>query len=220
MNIILLGPPGAGKGTQAKRLQGALGLANIASGDIFRAIRVQNTDLGRRVRAIFDRGDYVPDDLTIDLVFARLDQDDARSGFILDGFPRTGVQAEALDTLLARQIRRLDLALYLTAPTDQLVRRICDRIICPNCNAIYNDTTKPPTMDLMCDICEHALERRTDGDPHVVASRLEIHRQQTLPLVEYYRAHGVLAEIDGSRPMATVNAEVDDAVGAAAGIAR
>jgi adenylate kinase len=219
MNIILLGPPGAGKGTQAKRLQGALNLANIASGDIFRTIRRENTELGRRIREVMDRGDYVPDDLTIDLVFARLDEPDARGGFVLDGFPRTRVQAEALDSLLARERRRIDLALYMTAPVELLAQRICARIICPNCNAIYNEATKPPKVGMMCDVCGHPLERRSDGEPEVVAARLETHRRQTQPLVEYYRAHGVLAEIDGSRVVEEVNRQVDNAVGAASGVA-
>jgi adenylate kinase len=219
MNIILLGPPGAGKGTQAGRLQ-ALGLANIASGEIFRAIRREDTELGHRIREIFDRGDYVPDDLTIELVFARLEEPDALRGFVMDGFPRTRVQAEALDELLGRRDRRVQLALYITAPTELLVRRICDRIICSNCNAIYNDATKRPRFDTICDMCGHVLERRSDSDPRVVTSRLETHRRQTQPLVEYYRGHGVLAEIDGALLQDDVNAQVDDAVHAASGVVR
>src|SRR5947209_158223 len=144
MKVILLGPPGAGKGTQAKRLEGLLGLPHVASGDIFRDIRRDNSPLAQEVKRYMDAGQYVPDDLTIRLVLDRLRKPDARRGFLLDGFPRTKPQAEALDEEMAKDGKHLDCAVYITAPTDVLVERLRERIICPQCHAIYNLSTKPP----------------------------------------------------------------------------
>jgi adenylate kinase len=214
LNIILLGPPGAGKGTQAKRLSAHLQLPHIASGDLFRAIRRENTPLARQVEGFMDRGQYVPDQLTIELVLARLQKPDASGGFLLDGFPRTKAQAEALDRWLAEKGQKVDVALYITAPTDLLVRRIAGRLICPRCGAIYNLETNPPKNDLICDVCGYQpVERRTDEDPEVARVRLETYKQQTKPLVEHYREQGSLVEIDGSQSMDAVEAQVDSAVG-------
>ena len=212
MNIILLGPPGAGKGTQAHRLEQVLHLCTISSGDIFRAIGRQNTPLAREVRSYLDRGDYVPDQLTIELVLARLAQTDAQSGFILDGFPRTGAQAEALDRALEQTGSKVDLALYITAPTEVLMDRIMGRIVCPQCSAIYNLASRPPRVPGVCDVCGHGLERRTDEDPNVVRTRLEAYLNQTQPVVAYYRNRGCLVEIDGSQPMGVVEDQVDAAL--------
>ncbi|MBV9278571.1 MAG: adenylate kinase [Chloroflexi bacterium] len=213
MNVVLLGPPGAGKGTQADRLKRHLNIPHIASGDLFRALARQDTPLAREVRTYMDRGEYVPDKLTIEMVLTRLQQPDARRGFLLDGFPRTLAQAQALDDALAKGGQKIDHALYITAPTELLVRRTTGRLVCTRCGAIYNLETKPPKNDLICDICGGKVERRSDESPDVVRVRLETYREQTQPLIDYYRTRGCLVTIDGSLSMEAVEQEVDRALG-------
>jgi adenylate kinase len=189
-----------------------LGCPHIASGDLFRAIVRGETPLAREVRGYMDRGEYVPDVLTIEIVLARLEEQDAQRGFLLDGFPRTLPQAEALDRALEHEGRQVDAVLYITAPTQVLVDRVAGRLICPVCHTIYNVVTKPPKRDMICDLEGQPLEMRTDEDPEVMRTRLEVYKRQTQPLVEYYARKGVLHEIDGSRPINEVTAEVDAAV--------
>jgi adenylate kinase len=212
-NVILIGPPGAGKGTQAKRVETELQLPHVASGDLLRDIRRLNTPLAQEVQGYMDRGEYVPDQLMNKLVLDRLNEPDARAGFLLDGFPRTQAQAEALDRAMAEEGRSLDRVLYITGPQDVLAKRIEDRIICPQCHAIYNQVTKPPLHDLTCDVCGHALERRTDQEPDIIRVRLAEYIRQTKPLVAYYRGKGILIQVDGARPMAEVKADIDGALG-------
>lgn len=213
INIVLFGPPGAGKGTQAQRLQSTLGLPVIVSGDIFRAMRRDDTPLGREVRDILDRGAYVPDALTIEVVLGRLRQTDASGGFILDGFPRTDTQALALDDFLTAKAQKVDVALHVTAPTAVLEYRLTSRVICPQCNTIYNLISKPPQRDMICDLDGSTLERRSDEQLETIRQRLLTHQTETEPLIDYYRRQGGLIEIDGSRPMAEVEAEIDNALG-------
>jgi adenylate kinase len=213
MNVILLGPPGAGKGTQATRLEAALGLPHIASGDIFRAIVRQNTSQSEEIRHYYDQGKYVPDDLTIQLLLDRLHQPDAKQGFLLDGFPRTTAQAEALDRALAKEGRRVDAVIHLSAPEELLLRRIDGRLVCPSCGAVYNAATNPPAVDGLCDVCGHQVERRSDEAPEVVRNRLHAYIEQTHPLVEYYRLCNCLTEIDASRSPDAVEEEIDMALG-------
>jgi adenylate kinase len=194
-------------------LSALLGLPHIASGDLFRAILDEETDLAREVRSYMDRGAYVPDELTITMVLERLSLPDARKGFLLDGFPRTLPQAAALDEWLGERGRRVDRVLYITAPADVLVERIAGRIVCPVCNTIYNLSTKRPKHDMVCDIEGAPLERRGDEEPEIVRVRLETYLRQTQPLVEYYRGEGKLVEVDGSQPMDRVTAQIDRSVG-------
>jgi adenylate kinase len=212
MNIIVLGPPGVGKGTQAKRLERELGLTHVASGDIFRAIRRQDTPLAHEVKAFLDSGAYVPDSLTIQLVLERLAQPDIRRGFVLDGFPRTIPQAEALDRALTEQRRHIDLVLHIAAPLEVLQQRLKGRIVCPQCHAIYNLQSNPPKREMVCDVCGHELERRTDESPDVVRKRLEVYGQETKPLVDYYARRGLVREIDGAQSIRGVEAAVDKAL--------
>ena len=207
--LVLLGPPGAGKGTQAKRLRVRLGVPHIASGDLFRAMRDTPGALAEQVRGYMDRGEYVPDDVTVRAVLERLCEPDAQQGWILDGFPRTVAQAEALEQWLQQRKHSLDRALLISAPTEVLVERISGRIVCSNCGAIYNLKTRPPRVEGICDVCGHTLSRRSDEEPDVVRTRLQIYQRATEPVVAYYREHSKLLEVDGSRPMGTVEAEID-----------
>lgn len=185
----------------------------IVSGDIFRAMRRDDTPLGREVRDILDRGAYVPDALTIDVVLERLRQTDASGGFILDGFPRTDKQARALDEFLTAKGQRVDVALHVTAPTSVLEYRLTSRVICPQCNTIYNLISKPPQRDMLCDLDDTPLVRRSDEQLETIRQRLVTHQTETEPLIDYYRRQGVLVEIDGSRPMGEVETEIDGALG-------
>jgi adenylate kinase len=212
MNIILLGPPGAGKGTQAKRLRAKLELPQISSGDIFREISRESTPEALEIKRVQESGQLVPDDLTIRIILKRLLEPDAANGFILDGFPRTIAQAEALDERLASEGKRVDLALSITAPVDLLVERMASRITCPNCGAIFNTISRPPRVAGICDNCGHELIRRADEEPEAVRVRLTAFAEQTKPLASYYRERGILAETDGSQPMEYVEAAVDAAV--------
>lgn len=212
-NIVLLGPPGAGKGTQGKRLAVKLGQPHIASGDLFRAILGQESDLAREVRGYMERGEYVPDDLTIRVVLRRLGEPDARAGFILDGFPRTKRQAEALDQATEARGTGIDVALFINASEDLLVERISRRYTCPTCHAIYEESKRTPKQEMVCDVCGSQLERRADDRPEVVRPRLQVYAEKTRPLVDYYRARGKLVEIDGSRSIAQVEDAVDRALG-------
>jgi adenylate kinase len=196
MRIVLLGPPGAGKGTQATRLAERYGLAVIGTGDLFRDQVARGTPLGLEAKAYMDRGEYVPDEVAVRMVFQRLEEPDAREGFILDGFPRTVPQAEALERALSEAGRPLDAALNFTIADDVAVRRLTERLVCPSCKSLYNLSFKPPRVEGVCDVCGHELQLRSDDDETTIRHRLEVYREQTQPLVQYFRERGLLRDID------------------------
>jgi adenylate kinase len=198
LNLILLGPPGAGKGTQAERLQDDFPLAYVATGDILRAAVKEGTDLGREAKAYMDRGELVPDDVIIGVILDRLVAADTADGFLLDGFPRTAKQAEALDEALGRVGRRLSAALLIDVPPDEIVRRLSGRRICPH-GHVYHVEHNPPRDDNRCDIDGEPLHQREDDREETVRTRLDVYRDQTAPLVEYYDERDILHRFDGTR---------------------
>lgn len=201
MNLILLGPPGAGKGTQAQRLASRLNLLHLASGDVLRAERASGSELGRRVAGYMDSGALVPDEIIIEVILTRVRAAAGAAGILLDGFPRTVAQAESLKGALSAAGERLDAVINLHVPDDVLVGRIVGRRTCPTCNAVYHVTAKPPRRDGVCDNDGTPLKQRTDDTEAVVRNRLAAYRQQTAPLTAYYAKIGLLRELDGTKSM-------------------
>jgi adenylate kinase len=196
MRIVLLGPPGAGKGTQARRLVDRYGLSLIATGDLFRWNVNEGTDLGRRAKRYLDAGELVPDDVTIGMVMAAIDQ--APEGFILDGFPRNIAQAESLETELAARARPLSAALAFILDEEEAIKRIAGRRTCANCQTPYNVFFGPPKGERVCDVCRGPLIQRTDESEATVRRRLEVYRESTAPLLKFYSERGLLREVDAS----------------------
>jgi len=205
---ILLGPPASGKGTQAERLKEILDLPHIASGDLFRDHISRGTELGKKAKSYMDRGDLVPDQLTIDMVRDRLSQGDAEEGAILDGFPRTITQAEALDDMLKEGEQILAGVFLISVPEEVLVERVSGRRICPICGRSYHVKYDPPEEPGVCDVDGGKLYQREDDRPEAVRQRLQVYREQTQPLIEYYRSKDKLREIDGDQPMDKVTKEL------------
>ncbi len=199
MRLILFGAPGSGKGTQAKRAGQELGVPHISTGDILRQSVKEGTPLGLEAKAFMDSGALVPDQLILDLIRERLVQPDAKGGFLLDGFPRTVAQAEGLDRLLSGLGMKIDAVISLEVEAEELVRRLTSRRICPRCGAIYNQISQPPRTEGICDHCGSALEQRADDRRSTVENRLAVYREQTSPVMDYYRSQGSLKFIDGSR---------------------
>ena len=210
--VIMLGAPGAGKGTQARMLAEALGLAHVSSGDIFRENLKNETPLGKLAKTYMDRGELVPDDLTINMVMDRLAQPDCAKGAILDGFPRTLPQAAALDKALAGRGDRVRLAPLLEVSDEAVINRLAGRRVCRDCQAMYHIDYAPPEVEGVCDDCGGELYRRTDDSPETVRNRLFVYYKQTSPLVGYYFAHDVLVTLDGDRDMDAVQADLVSAV--------
>lgn len=197
--IVLMGAPGAGKGTQARLLQERLNLPQISTGDIFRALKTAQTPLAQEVRELMERGQLVPDDLTIQLVKERTAKEDARNGYILDGFPRTPAQAASLEKLAAEQGNRI-IAILIDVPQDLLEKRMTGRRNCPVCGEIYNIYFKPPKHDNVCDCHPDVqLEHRADDNVETVKARLATYEQKTQPLIDYYQSAGLLRTVDGTR---------------------
>lgn len=207
-----MGMPGVGKGTQAAVLREHLGVPHISTGDILReAVRV-GTSLGRRVKSVLDSGQLVSDDLMRELIAERLGQDDAREGFVLDGFPRTREQVEILDGVLEQLHISLDAAYVLTAPEDEIVRRLGGRRVCPKCSEVYHLETRAPASAGVCDACGSALVQRADDTETVVRDRLRVYAEQTLPVAETYRERGLLREVDATGSPDAVAARLKKAV--------
>jgi adenylate kinase len=198
LNLILLGPPGAGKGTQAERLQEDFPLAYVATGDMLRQAVREETDLGKQAKDFMDRGELVPDEVIIGVILDRLAEADTEDGFLLDGFPRTDQQAEALDKALKKVNRRLTAALLIDVPEDDIVRRLSGRRVCPNGHT-YHLEHNPPKKDEVCDVDGEPLSQREDDREETVRKRLQVYRDQTEPLVEYYDDHDILHRFDGTR---------------------
>ncbi|MCF8565988.1 adenylate kinase [Alicyclobacillus tolerans] len=207
MQIMLLGLPGAGKGTQASRIVEEFHIPHISTGDMFRAAIAQKTPVGLEVKQYLDSGRLVPDELTIRVVQERLSQGDAKNGFLLDGFPRTLPQAQALDELLNRLGRPLNRVLYIHVPENVLMARLTGRRICRSCGATYHVVFQPPKVEGVCDKCGGELYQRSDDTPDAVKTRLEQYAQ-TAPLVDYYRDRKLLTQVDGERPVEDVYEEV------------
>jgi len=204
--VVLLGPPGAGKGTQAKILARETGLVHVSSGDLFREHLSQQTELGKLARSYMDRGELVPDEVTIQMIRERLERPDCQAGAILDGFPRTTVQADALEALLQEHHARVDLVPLITAPLEVLVDRLGGRWTCRTQGHVYHEKYNPPRQPGRCDIDGSELYQRDDDRSETVQRRIQVYFEQTAPLIDYYRQRGVLLEVDGTQPIEAVTA--------------
>ena len=204
MKIIMLGAPGAGKGTQAKMIAEKYGLPHISTGDIFRANIKNGTELGKEAKEYMDKGLLVPDELTVRLLLDRVAQDDCKNGYVLDGFPRTIPQAEVLDEKLSELGEKVDYAINVDVPDENIVNRMSGRRACLNCGATYHIVSIPPKKEGICDVCASALVLRDDDKPETVQNRLKVYHDQTQPLINFYEKKGVLRSVDGTLPMEEV----------------
>jgi len=212
VNVVLMGPPGAGKGTQAGTVARLVDVAHVASGDLLRDLIKQDTETAHRVKSFMDRGELVPDDLTLSIVMAQLDSPDARGGFILDGFPRTVAQAEALDERLSDAGRHLDRVIDLVVPEDVLLARLSGRWLCRDCHASYHTVFSPPTVPGVCDRCGGPLYQREDDTLETARRRLEVYDRETRPVLDYYRAAGILVDVPGDRSVGEVTEALREAI--------
>ena len=210
MKIIMLGAPGAGKGTQAKKIAAKYAIPHISTGDIFRANIKNNTELGQKAKTYMDKGELVPDELVVDLIMDRFKEADCANGYVLDGFPRTIPQAEALDKALSANGESVDYAINVEVPDENIINRMSGRRACVGCGATYHIQFNAPKVEGVCDTCGEKLILRDDDKPETVKNRLSVYHEQTQPLIDYYSKKGVLAEVDGTQSMENVfNAIVD-----------
>lgn len=214
MNIILLGPPGAGKGTQAASIVEKYKVPHISTGDIFRENIKQGTDLGKKAQEYMNKGELVPDDLVIEIATTRLAEDDCKNGFLLDGFPRTVYQAERLDEFLQAKGSKIDHVLDIAVGKDELMKRLIGRRVCRSCGATYHIINMPPAKEGICDKCGGELYQRSDDKEETVANRIDVYEAQTKPLVNYYEKAGVLAHIDGTTGLKNVFDDIVKVLGA------
>jgi adenylate kinase len=209
MRLILLGPPGAGKGTQAELLKNEFGIPHISTGDILRQVLKENSALANKVRGFVESGELVPDDIVLEIIRLRLLQSDTEKGFILDGFPRTINQAEGLDKVLAKLGKNVVLVLYFASSLPVIIKRLAGRRVCADCGANYHIKNMPPKNPGICDICRGTLYQRKDDQEETIRRRIEVYLQQTAELVKYYESRNILRTIDGDRDAQFVNAELN-----------
>lgn len=216
MNLLLIGPPGAGKGTQSKRLEDEFGVVQLSTGDMLRAAVASGSELGNKAKELMERGDLVPDDLIIDMISARIDEDDCAKGFILDGFPRTVPQAEALTAMLSDKGLSLDHVIELSVDDEAMVKRITGRYTCADCGKGYHDEFEKPAKDGVCDKCgSSAFSRRADDNEDTVRNRLDAYHAQTAPILAYYKKQGVLKDVDGMADIDVVTNQLKGVIGQA-----
>jgi adenylate kinase len=211
MHVILMGPQGAGKGTQADVVGPRLGLSKLSTGELFRAAIAADSELGREIKGPYDRGELIPDDLTLGLVEERLeelDDDPEIRGALFDGFPRTRAQAEGLDTVLAKRGERIDSVVEISVPRDVLIERLAGRRVCPNCGATYHVIFNPPKVDNICDRCGSRLIQRDDDTPEAIGRRLDLYDEKTAPLVAFYDERGLLKRVSGEQSIDDVTEDI------------
>ncbi|MCA0989423.1 adenylate kinase [Guptibacillus algicola] len=213
MNLVLMGLPGVGKGTQAEKIVEKYGIPHISTGDMFRAAIKEGTPLGKKAKEYMDSGNLVPDEVTIGIVRDRLGKDDCGKGFLLDGFPRTVAQAEALETILSDLDRQLDYVVNIAVEEDQLMKRLTGRRVCKNCGATYHAVFNPPKEEGVCDKCGGELYQRDDDKEETVRTRLEVNKQQQQPLLTFYEGKGYLKTIDGNKDINVVFEDIDQLLG-------
>ncbi|MBD3861230.1 adenylate kinase [Bacillus sp. 28A-2] len=213
MNLVLMGLPGAGKGTQAERIVDDYGIPHISTGDMFRAAMKEETQLGLEAKSFIDKGELVPDEVTIGIVRERLGKNDCEQGFLLDGFPRTVAQAEALEEILKDLGRTIDYVINIKVDKDALMERLTGRRICKNCGATYHLVFNPPAKENVCDKCGGELYQRADDNAETVSTRLEVNLKQTEPLLNFYSEKGYLVNIDGAKHINDVYTDIKDLLG-------
>lgn len=213
LRTVLLGPPGAGKGTQAVRIVEKYNVPHISTGDIFRENIKNGTELGKRAQEYMNKGELVPDDLVIEIATDRLLKDDCKNGFLLDGFPRTVYQAEKLDEFLAANEMKLDVVLDIEVEKEELITRLTGRRVCKSCGASYHIVNIPPKQEGICDTCGGELFQRADDTIETVENRINVYNQQTMPLVDYYKEAGIIATVDGALGLDEVFAKIVEAIG-------
>ena len=214
MKIIMLGAPGAGKGTQAKKIAEKYQIPHISTGDIFRSNIKEGTELGMKAKAYMDQGGLVPDELTIGMLMDRIQKDDCKNGYVLDGFPRTIPQAESLTNALNERNQKIDYAVNVDVPDENIVNRMSGRRACLSCGATYHIVYKPSKVEGICDVCGDKLVLRDDDKPETVKKRLSVYHDQTQPLIDYYKKAGVLANVDGTQDMEKVFSDIVAVLGA------